>query len=299
MNRLACLATLALGCGGAPALAVSPDAPLPCGPGTHDMGGVCAPDAEGYEIRVASSQIPADGYSKIPVLVIGTQADGSPALDQVVLNTSRPGAGTFTPPAVTLTPLGATVYYTPCSSTTPGCVGPVTLTLAAGAHPSEAVAQVAVALVAPAGVGSAAACAVGGTVMMLDGQNDYIFSGTETVRAGTFGASVASPSSIEISVTPGDAMQGAFWYLTFSSDQLGQPLATQTYEMAERAPFASPGHPGLDVEGDGRGCNTLTGRFQIEDLALTGSVLTAFTATFEQHCEGGSGVVRGCIHYQP
>jgi hypothetical protein len=67
--------------------------------------------------------------------------------------------------------------------------------------------------------------------------------------------------------------------------------------MAERSAFASPGHPGIDISGDGRGCNTITGRFEIRELTWSGGVLNAFTATFEQHCEGGSATLRGCVHY--
>ena len=88
-----------------------------------------------------------------------------------------------------------------------------------------------------------------------------------------------------------------WWDLYFDSSQLSAPLGAQVYEGAERWPFQSPGRPGLDVSGDGRGCNTVTGRFQIETLKLTGSSLTSFTATFEHHCEGGTLALRGCVHY--
>ena len=42
----------------------------------------------------------------------------------------------------------------------------------------------------------------------------------------------------------------------------------------------------------------VTGKFQIEDLYVTGSGLKSFTATFEHHCEGLSSAVRGCVHYE-
>jgi hypothetical protein len=51
------------------------------------------------------------------------------------------------------------------------------------------------------------------------------------------------------------------------------------------------------VSGDGRGCNTLTGDFQIETLDVTGGSLHAFTATFLQHCDGGAAL-RGCVHFE-
>jgi hypothetical protein len=70
-----------------------------------------------------------------------------------------------------------------------------------------------------------------------------------------------------------------------------------TYEGAERAAFASAGHPGIDIGGDGRGCNTISGRFQVEEITWEGATLTAFTASFERHCEEETPALRGCVHY--
>ena len=60
-----------------------------------------------------------------------------------------------------------------------------------------------------------------------------------------------------------------------------------SYTGALRYPF-NDGAPGLSVSGDGRGCNTLTGQFDVTEIsqASTGELLV-FDATFEQHCEGG------------
>jgi hypothetical protein len=78
----------------------------------------------------------------------------------------------------------------------------------------------------------------------------------------------------------------------------GEQLHVGTYTNAQRAAFREPGHPGLDVGGDGRGCNTLTGSFTIRELVAdaTGAV-KALSATFEQHCEGGTPALHGTIHY--
>jgi hypothetical protein len=103
---------------------------------------------------------------------------------------------------------------------------------------------------------------------------------------------------VRIHVTPSSSDQGLWWDLWFSSNQIGAPLTTQVYENAERAPFASPNHPGIDIGGDGRGCNTISGRFEIHDIAWS-SVLSRFTATFEQFCEQNpSNVLRGCVHFE-
>jgi hypothetical protein len=64
-------------------------------------------------------------------------------------------------------------------------------------------------------------------------------------------------------------------------------LVVGSYENAERASFASAGRPGLDVNGDGRGCNTVAGRFTIHEATWgADGKPTVFAATLEQHCEG-------------
>ncbi len=279
---------------------VSDGSGVVCGAGTHVDHGMCAPDVippgGGYQLRAVTNQIPADGHSKFPVLAIGTNVDGTPATDQVVLNTDRAGAGMFMPAAPTLGALGTTSYFVPCSATTPGCTGPVKLTLALASAPSVVVAELDAELVAPSGVYTAASCLGGGDRMFFDG-NDYIYNGTLLVTQGAFSAT-ASQNHLSFHVTPSGQDQGAWWDFDFDSSMLGIPLDVGVYDMAERYPFESPDHPGISIGGDGRGCNTITGRFEVHENTLDGSgnVMSA-TVSFEQHCEGGTAVLNGCIHY--
>jgi hypothetical protein len=73
--------------------------------------------------------------------------------------------------------------------------------------------------------------------------------------------------------------------------------AGTTYAGAQRYPFNGSA-AGLNVSGDGRGCNTLTGSFTINAIQTdqTGTV-TLLNATFEQHCEGVVAALRGTINY--
>lgn len=71
----------------------------------------------------------------------------------------------------------------------------------------------------------------------------------------------------------------------------------KTYTDAERAPFATFMKPGLDISGDGRGCNSLSGSFDIDEIAWDGDVLVHVLARFEQHCEEGPAALRGCVKY--
>lgn len=272
-----------------------------CGSGTHASLGECVPDASGgptWDVRLLSQDVTADGYSKIPVRVIGRNADGTPATGAVVLDTTLSGAGTFSATSFTVPTMGRDLFFTPCSSTAAGCSGVFQITAALASAPNTPIASSwPLTLQAPAGVGSDTPCLAGGNVLFFDGDTgDYIHPGTATITNATW-QPTASSTDVRLWVTPSDSQQGLWWDLEFSSAQLGQPLAQQVYQDAQRAPFASPGHPGIDIGGDGRGCNTITGKFQIEDLQLNGSTLSSFTATFEQHCEGGTAALRGCVHY--
>jgi hypothetical protein len=278
---------------------------ISCGPGTHLAGEVCLPDAMGsvrYEVRVAVAQLGADGFSQIPVFVIGTNADGTPATDTVVLTTSVPGEGTIAPQTFAVSAVGTTAYFTPCSSAAdPACLGTFTINLALASAPSTVIAHsIPITLIAPSGVGSTAPCLIGGNVVFFDGDNgDYIHPGAATITQGMWSitSNMMPPSDITVHVRPTQSTQGLWWDLEFGSAQLNQPLAAQVYENAERAAFASPGHPGIDIGGDGRGCNMISGKFQIETLTATGATVSSFTATFEQRREGGSAALRGCVHF--
>ncbi|MBP5987099.1 MAG: PEP-CTERM sorting domain-containing protein [Azonexus sp.] len=88
-----------------------------------------------------------------------------------------------------------------------------------------------------------------------------------------------------------------FAMLNFSTQQLGLPIALgEVYEDAERAPFASAGHPGLDISYGHRGCNTLTGSFTVDQLSFSASQISQFSASFSQSCDGGA-VMTGSFFY--
>jgi hypothetical protein len=83
---------------------------------------------------------------------------------------------------------------------------------------------------------------------------------------------------------------GQFWSLSLAAggSSSAPPLAPGSYEGAIRFPFQGPTQPGLSFSGDGRGCNQLTGRFDVlEAVYGTGGAVTSFAANFEQRCDGG------------
>jgi len=74
------------------------------------------------------------------------------------------------------------------------------------------------------------------------------------------------------------------------------PLRVGTYDGATRWPFQRDSDPGLDISGEGRGCNTLTGRFVVREADFTASgQVRQFWATFEQHCENRAPALYGDV----
>ncbi|HKP74310.1 MAG TPA: Ig-like domain-containing protein [Longimicrobiaceae bacterium] len=88
---------------------------------------------------------------------------------------------------------------------------------------------------------------------------------------------------------------GVWWTAEFAAPK-GQRLKVGTYEAATRYPFQADAVPGLSFYGTGRGCNVVTGRFVIQDIAIDyeGQV-RRLHASFRQYCEGGSTYLDGDV----
>lgn len=249
------------------------------------------------EVRVGATMVPADGYSWIPMLVIGTNADGTPATDAITLSLSREDGGILRPRAFTLDPLGSHPFFIPCSYADTGCVGTVKIRGALTSAPDVILAESQeITMVAPDGLGSPAACLVAANAFFFDG-NDYIFQGTMTVTDGTFMDASSTDTHVAIQVLPLLTSQGSNWQFDFSSAKLGQPLREQVYQGAQRYPFEAMTKPGIDISGSGRGCNMIAGDFQIQKLVWENAKLRELIAVFDQHCEAGVTSLRGCIHF--
>ena len=249
------------------------------------------------EVRVGATVVPADGYSWIPMLVIGTNADGTPATDAITLSLSREEGGIIRPRAFTLDALGSHPFFIPCSYADAGCVGTVKIRGARTSAPDVILAESQeITMVAPDGLGSPAACLVAANAFFFDG-NDYIFQGTMTVTDGTFMDASSTDTHVAIQVLPLLTTQGSNWEFEFSSAKLGQPLREQVYLGAQRYPFEATAMPGIDISGSGRGCNMIAGDFQIQKLVWENAKLLELIAVFDQHCEAGVTSLRGCIHF--
>ncbi|HKU26288.1 MAG TPA: Calx-beta domain-containing protein [Candidatus Sulfotelmatobacter sp.] len=133
------------------------------------------------------------------------------------------------------------------------------------------------------------------TVLAMSSQpGDYIGQGLQYLITSSDGTITPSNSGnlVAFNINNGDG-----WTTDFAGPTTAR-LARGDYENAQRYPFQPAGTPGLDVSGDGRGCNTLTGNFQVLLASYnTSSVLQGFSANFEQHCEGMSAALFGWLRY--
>jgi hypothetical protein len=137
--------------------------------------------------------------------------------------------------------------------------------------------------------------ATSGSLAMASDAGDYIGQGLTYSYATAQGDRVESNSNGNtVSITV-DGANGDWWFLDFAAPS-SQPLTTGVYDGATRYPFNGAGEPGLDVSGNGRGCNMLTGSFVVTEVVLGPSnYLERFRAAFEQHCEGFEAAIRGEI----
>jgi VCBS repeat-containing protein len=139
-----------------------------------------------------------------------------------------------------------------------------------------------------------------GTLLFLNSQpGDFVGGGkaqTFTPATGTFKASRNFDNGASIDYQ-GFADPGSFWFLDFAAPG-NVPLVPGHYANAARFPFQASNQPGMDVSGEGRGSNTLTGNFTVTEAVygVSGEVLS-FGASFEQHSEGAAPALFGEVRY--
>jgi hypothetical protein len=246
--------------------------------------------------------VAADGKTATRVFAFGSQVDGSPATDEVVLSTDRPGAGTFTHPQVTLGSLGAETDFVPCDQTTPGCTGPLSLTLALTSAPTVPIAHVATQLVAPVLLDPARQCLTGGNILYISG-NDSIWNGTLTITDATW-SQIDYSDLVELDVVPSNPQQGTEWKLNFGVQTFGGELTPDFYPHAQRwwpvYGLMAPLQPAMLITGSGQTCDTVTGSFTVDTYTSSNSGPNPVTIAFEQHCNGSTTTgLTGCLHWAP
>jgi hypothetical protein len=128
--------------------------------------------------------------------------------------------------------------------------------------------------------------------MLSDG--DWVGGGVQR-RFDSTNASISiggTAAYMSIGVAGGTA--GDSYTLEFAAPPGKVLLAGGVYVNAQRAPFREAGRPGIDIHGSGRGCNTITGLFEVKDIVVApNGTVTGAWIVYEQHCEGGSAALWG------
>lgn len=162
-----------------------------------------------------------------------------------------------------------------------------------GGHLRAFVILLAAAALACAALPATAQASPTNSVVMLSDPGDWVGGGTPRLyHAGN--ASIAlggSAGYVTVRVSGGNL--GDYFDLDFAAPP-GFALAPGYYVGAQRAAFREAGRPGIDISGDGRGCNTISGLFEVKDIAVNANgAVTRFWAVYEQHCEGGTAALFG------
>lgn len=121
----------------------------------------------------------------------------------------------------------------------------------------------------------------------LSARGDYVGGGRPVDYTGSSVRVGGSLGSVEV--------ETAGWTLQLTAPD-GQQLTPGTYPDATGAiPGAGPG---IDIDGDGRGCDITRGSFTIYQIASgPDGALTQLNATFSQTCDNSPGPLAGLIRY--
>ena len=133
---------------------------------------------------------------------------------------------------------------------------------------------------------TAAHAAQPGAVAMFSDPGDFIGQGQQRLFTTRNGTVVARHYPRRVTVDVSGGTSGDSFGFVFDAPD-GRKLKKGVYDYAQRSPFQSGGRAGIDISGDGRGCNTETGRFQVRDISVDGDKVRRLWIVYEQHCEGG------------
>ncbi|MEL7536910.1 MAG: hypothetical protein AAFZ58_02635 [Pseudomonadota bacterium] len=136
------------------------------------------------------------------------------------------------------------------------------------------------------------------TVEIISEPGDYIgqgqtYSYDDTNADIRFSRNFDNGISVRIQNLPGQPSD--WWNLDLAAPGDAE-IAPGVYSGATRFPFQDVTVPGLSFTGNGRGCNTSTGSFQVFDVDYDelGEV-TSLSVDFEQFCGNSSFPLRGTI----
>ena len=136
------------------------------------------------------------------------------------------------------------------------------------------------------------------TIEIVSDPGDYIGQGQSYYYDDTnadirFSRNYDNGITVRIDNLPGEPSD--WWTLNIAAPYNAE-IQPGVYDGATRFPFQDIDEPGLSFSGNGRGCNTLTGKYEVFAVTYDGDgSVTALSATFEQHCSDATPALRGTI----
>src|SRR5438045_7779655 len=166
--------------------------------------------------------------------------------------------------------------------------------------PGVRVASVALlAIVGALALGGGAATATPGAfayVVMYSDTGDWIGGGTQREFDPGNGSIAVGGSASYLTVSLDGGTSGDYYDMDFAAAPGDILTSGGIYTDAQRAPFREAGHPGIDIYGSGRGCNTDSGMFEVKDIVTdSAGTITRLWIVYEQHCEGGRAALWGGV----
>lgn len=102
--------------------------------------------------------------------------------------------------------------------------------------------------------------------------------------------------SIRIDDIP-DQDESFYWRIDLAAPNDSE-ITPGLYANAERFPFQEAGNPGLSVSGNGRGCNTVSGEYEVFEVSYDASgEVESLGMSFEHHCGTSVPAMRGEIYF--
>ena len=125
----------------------------------------------------------------------------------------------------------------------------------------------------------------------LEGPSGEYISGGRVVGASSVPICVQQfgPGDIYVELEDGD------WSFGFATGD-GAPFTAMRYPASMRYAFRDEGVPGLEVSGESRGCNEVSGAFQVKAVSYgTNGWLSRFDVSFEQYCDNDRLAAEGAL----
>lgn len=115
---------------------------------------------------------------------------------------------------------------------------------------------------------------------------DYVFTtGTEEINIETL-----TKSELVLQME----LEGESWSFSIAAPE-GERLEAKHYNNVSRYPFQEGTLAGLEISGAGRGCNEISGGFEIDSISYTDGIPSALSLSYRQLCEDEQHSIRGSV----